>query len=81
MSAPDVASYDYVRRTYGRDPQVGGRVKHVVTSKLGTILPEDPSRGHYVMVRFDGLDFPMPCHPDELVYLPASSKAQEIQSA
>lgn len=28
--------YDYVRRTYGVDPKIGGRVVHTVTAKSGT---------------------------------------------
>lgn len=63
-------AYDYVRRTYNVDPQIGQRVKHTVTGNSGVISREDRSAGHYVQVRFDGKKHPLPCHPTELEYSP-----------
>jgi hypothetical protein len=62
--------YDYIKRTYRVDPQVGGRVKHQVTGRSGTIAREKKSQAHYVMVKFEGQKFSSPCHPSELDYLP-----------
>ena len=62
-------TYDYVRRTYGVDPVIGERVRHQVTKREGRIARESRSQGHYVMVRFDGRPFTLPCHPTELDYL------------
>ena len=61
--------YDYVKRTYPVEPQVGARVTHQVTKRSGTIAREKASQAHYVMVRFDGQKFSSPCHPTELDYL------------
>jgi hypothetical protein len=62
--------YDYVKRTYSVNPEVGGRVTHQVTKRSGTITRENVTQGHYVMVKFDGRKFSSPCHPTELDYLP-----------
>ena len=61
-------AYDYVKRAYNVNPEVGGRVYHTVTKEHGTIARENPSSGHYVMVKFDGAPFSSPCHPTELEY-------------
>jgi hypothetical protein len=61
-------SYDYVKRTYPVTPKVGERVTHKETGKSGTIAREDRSAGHYVQVRFDGIDHARPCHPTALEY-------------
>jgi hypothetical protein len=62
--------YDYIKRTYPVDPQVGGRVTHQVTKRSGMIARENKSQAHYVMVKFDGQKFSSPCHPTELDYSP-----------
>lgn len=62
--------YDYVRRAYGVDPQIGQPVKLENSSKVGTVAREDLSMAHYVMVRFDGQRHASPCHPTSLEYLP-----------
>jgi hypothetical protein len=62
--------YDYIKRTYRVDPQVGGAVTHQVTGRSGTIAREKKSQAHYVMVKFDGQTFSSPCHPTELDYFP-----------
>jgi len=62
--------YDYVRRAYGVDPQVGQRVRHTEINRFGTIAPEDKSCLHYVKVRFDGRKWADTCHPTALEYLP-----------
>lgn len=63
--------YDYVRRTYNVQPEIGARVRHTVINKFGVVCREDKSAGHYVQVRFDGQKHRSPCHPTELEYLPA----------
>lgn len=63
-------TYQYVRRAYGVSPKVGQRVRHTVTKQYGTVAREDKSMGHYVMVRFAGKKFSLPCHPGELNYEP-----------
>jgi hypothetical protein len=60
--------YDYVKTHYSVDPKVGQRVTHQVTKKDGVIMREKPSQAHYVMVKFDGRGFSVPCHPTELDY-------------
>lgn len=61
-------AYEYIKRTYKFQPEIGRRVKHTVTKNEGVIAREDRSAGHYVQVRFDGRRFVSPCHPDELEY-------------
>jgi hypothetical protein len=63
-------SYDYIKRTYTFQPQVGKHVRHTETNKTGTISREDRGQSHYVMVRFDGQSFALPCHPMALEYVP-----------
>ena len=60
--------YDYIKRTYPVNTQVGRRVTHQVTKRSGTIARESASQAHYVMVKFDGQKFFSPCHPTELDY-------------
>ena len=60
-------NYDYVRRTYGVDPQIGQPVKHTVTGEYGKVAHAG-SAGHYVMVRFGEQKNASPCHPTELEY-------------
>lgn len=61
-------AYEYIKRSYTFQPQIGRRVKHTVTGKSGVISREDRSAGHYVQVRFDGQNHALPCHPMELEY-------------
>lgn len=71
-------TYDYVRRMYGVDPQVGQQVRHLVTNQVGSIArPRSPE--HYVHVRFDGSRNVLPCHPTELEYSspPSVSRRRE----
>jgi hypothetical protein len=51
-------SFDYVRRVYGVPAKRGLRV--TVDGKPGVITR---AKGQYIMVRFDGRKFPLPCHP------------------
>lgn len=63
--------YNYINVAYGVIvPPVNSRVRHTVTAKLGRVAPENMAYGHYVSVRFDGLDHDLPCHPLELDYNP-----------
>lgn len=64
-------AYEYIKRTYAVTPEIGGRVRHHVTNKEGTIAREDRSASHYVQVRFDGDAHALPCHPTEMDYLSA----------
>ena len=59
-------SYDYIKKAYRVEPQVGARVQHDVTRKFGTIARESRSASHYVMVKFEGSKHSLPCHPLEL---------------
>lgn len=61
-------SYDYIAQAYGVSPVAGGRVRHHVTKKEGTIMRARPPF-HYVHVKFDGDVFSLPCHPTEIDYL------------
>jgi hypothetical protein len=63
--------YDYIKRTYAFQPEVGRRVRHTVTKQEGEIKRESLSSGQYVQVRFDGKKFNLPCHPGELEYVAA----------
>jgi hypothetical protein len=62
-------TYDYIKRTYSFQPEVGRRVRHAVTQEDGVIKREDKGMGHYVMVLFDGRKHALPCHPGELAYI------------
>jgi hypothetical protein len=62
-------AYDYIKRSYKFQPEVGRRVRHTVMQDQGVIAREDKSAGHYVQVKFDGRKFASPCHPDELEYV------------
>jgi hypothetical protein len=53
MKRPKQEPYAYIQRAYGN---------------YGLITKEDQSNGHYVQVRFEGRNFSVPCHPDELEY-------------
>lgn len=59
-------AYDYIARRYGLLFNVGDRVMHTITREAGKVAREDKSQGHYVMVRFDGRRFALPCRPKEL---------------
>lgn len=63
-------SYDYVRRNYPVDPQVGQRVTLAEGRQRpsGVVTRENKSQSHYVMVRFDGQRHASPCHPTSLEY-------------
>lgn len=61
--------YDYVRRTYGVEPEVGQPVE-LKGYPPGKVAAEDPSQSNYVMVRFEGWDHDAPAHPTDLTYLP-----------
>jgi len=62
-------AYDYIKRAYKFQPEVGRRVLHIITHKEGVIAREDVSAGHYVQVKFDEIKHARPCHPDELTYI------------
>lgn len=62
-------AYEYIKRTYAFQPEVGRRVRLSETKGHGVIARENTSSSHYVMVRFDGRKHSMPCHPGELEYV------------
>jgi hypothetical protein len=62
--------YEYIKRTYDFQPEVGKRVRHLETRNSGVIARENHSMSHYVMVRFDERKHIVPCHPSALEYLP-----------
>lgn len=70
--------YDYIKRTYSFQPELGRRVRSTVTKQEGEIKRESPSQGHYVMVRFDGGKFSLPCHPGELEYVTAAPQPNPL---
>lgn len=59
-------SYDYIRNHYGIEIAVNDFVRHTVTDRIGTVMPENASAGHYVQVLFRGDKHMMSCHPGEL---------------
>lgn len=59
-------SYDYISSSYGVEVTVNQFVRHTVTGRIGTVMPENLSAGHYVQVLFRGDKHVMPCHPREL---------------
>lgn len=60
---------EYIRGSYSFNPIVGRRVRHDETRKEGVITEEDMNDGHYVQVRFDGMEHSLPCHPGSLEYV------------
>ncbi len=66
-------AYEYVKRAYGVDPQIGGRVRLEHTGKEGVIAAR-AAYDNYVWVTFNGVNFATPCHPKSLEYLPAASE-------
>lgn len=64
-------AYEYIKRMYEFQPVVGATVKHQETGKIGVITRENKSAGHYVQVRFSGVQHSMPCHPRALIYYQA----------
>lgn len=68
-------TYDYVKRAYAFQPEIGRRIQHTVTGRFGVIARENRSQGHYVQVKFDGQSFALPCHPDEIRYAEAEAGA------
>lgn len=60
--------YEYVKRSYGVNPEVGQRVRHTGINKWGTVARENRSQSHYVMVHFDSQRHASPCHPEALQY-------------
>ena len=65
----DKMSVDQIRRYYGVDVKRGQRI--TVDGRTGRVTS---FRGMYLMVRFDGRKFSLPCHPMWRVdYAPAGS--------
>lgn len=60
-------AYEYIRKYYGVNPQVGQRVR-VPDGKIGIIQPVegDPQ---YLDVRFNGQQHTVPVHPTDVEYL------------
>ena len=65
-------AYEYVKKTYGVQPEVGMRVTFteegtIANGKRGVIVAKR-CYDHYVHVRFDGTNYATPCHPLGLEY-------------
>ena len=60
-------AYEYVKKFYGVNPEVGMRVTTQDGKKSGMVVAKR-SYDHYVHVRFDGQKHDVPCHPLDLVY-------------
>ncbi|SCM75412.1 conserved hypothetical protein [uncultured Pleomorphomonas sp.] len=58
-------SYDYIRQAYGVVFEIGDRVQHASTLKVGTVVREGKTNKHYVRVRF-APNRRSYCHPLEL---------------
>jgi hypothetical protein len=69
--------YDYIKRSYDFQPEVGRRVRQLETGNSGVIARENRSMSHYVMVRFDERKHSTPCHPSSLEYLPEPVSAHQ----
>lgn len=65
-------NYDYIRQAYGVSYEVGERVQHTVTKRIGTVVREGRTNVHYVRVRFGSSTSKSRnsyCHPLELTKL------------
>lgn len=72
MSRPKEEPYAYVKRFYGVNPRIGGRVVMIGgpakdRAKTGVIVRKR-AYDHYVHVKFDGSKFDVPVHPLDLTY-------------
>lgn len=70
-------AYEYVRQHYGVNPEVGAHVTTTDGKRPGVIAKERQSHNHYVYVRFEGVRRPLPCHPLDLIYLPAVVRPEQ----
>ncbi len=61
-------SYDYVRKAYSVNPIVWQRATFISDNRNGVICRADKWFEQYVMVKFDGQKFSVPCHPTDLHY-------------
>jgi hypothetical protein len=68
--------YDYIKKNYKFQPEVGRGVQHSVTKRFGRIAREDRGQGHYVQVKFQDDRHALPCHPDELSYIVAGEDTE-----
>lgn len=64
--------YDYIRENHSFHPQIGRRVRHDGTGKVGVIVAEPGPLSYRVHVKFDGADHASPCPPDSLEYVEES---------
>jgi hypothetical protein len=63
-------AYEYIKRMYGVDPQIGQRITHY--SKPGEIV-RPQGNPQYLNVLFDGQKHTSNVHPtDEVLYLPVA---------
>jgi hypothetical protein len=60
-------AYEYVKQAYGVNPIIGDTVKHKETGNRGVIVARK-SYDNYVYVRFEGVKYALPCHPEALDY-------------
>jgi len=59
-------SYDYIRHCSGIDITVNHFVRHIITNRIGTIMPAKRDAVEYVQVLFKGDKQVIPCLPQEL---------------
>lgn len=64
---PKEQPYAYVKQYYGVNPIIGARVSMKDSGKSGVIVRKQ-SYDHYVHVKFDGRNFDVPVHPEDLNY-------------
>lgn len=66
-----MSEYNHIKNYYKLEFKSGTRVRHEVTKKFGEVKPEGTNEipSHYVAVQFDGSNFSVPCHPQELELL------------
>lgn len=66
-------AYEYVKKTYGVQPEPGMRVAIEYSKQTGTIARKRHYT-HYVFVKLDGHKHSRPYHPLDLIYPEAPSE-------
>lgn len=59
-------SYEYIRKTYGVEFEVGQRVQSKDGKYRGTVVSNTNRQEHYAYVRIDGRKHSDPFHPMDL---------------
>ena len=66
-------AYEYVKQTYGVNPEPGMRVTSLDGKHSGVIVGRE-QYDNYVWVSIDRQSFPVNFHPLDLVYLPPEAQ-------